>query len=118
MLQSTLLFVRPVLLALVLLNIPTLHVSAADPMRVLPGERAVGSDTAPIVMIEYHSLDCSFCAKFHAESYPQLKRDYIDTGLVRFVYRDFPLSWAALEAAILTHCAPPENLSCFSLQTN
>lgn len=69
----------------------------------------MGALTAPIVMIEYHSLDCRYCAKFHAETYPGLKRDYIDAGLVRFVYRDFPLSWAALEAAILTHCAPPES---------
>jgi len=107
--QPPLFFTQPALLALAILVLLSLPVFAADPMRKLPGDRVFGSETAPIAMIEYHSLDCLYCAKFHAESYPQLKRHYIDTGLVRFIYRDFPLSWAALEAAILTHCAPPEH---------
>ncbi len=106
--QTAKFFVRSAALALAALLIFASAVSAADPMQERPGDRALGSGDAPIVMIEYHSLDCPYCAKFHAETYPGLKRDYIDTGLVRFVYRDFPLSWAALEAAILAHCAPPE----------
>ena len=96
------------LAALLLLALSAPPTFATDPIQERAGDRAVGVENAPIVMIEYHSLDCPYCAKFHAETYPGLKRDYIDTGLVRFVYRDYPLSWAALEAAILTHCAPPE----------
>jgi protein-disulfide isomerase len=72
------------------------------------GDRGLGRSTAPIVMIEYYSLDCPHCAAFHLDAFPQLKAEFIDTGKVRFVFRDFPLSWAALEAAIMTHCAPPE----------
>jgi protein-disulfide isomerase len=85
-----------------------LPAAAGDAMSAREGDREIGAATAPIVMIEYHSLDCPYCALFHAETFPALKRDYIDTGLVRFVYRDYPLSWAALAAAILSHCAPPE----------
>ena len=108
MFQKALLVARPSALSFALLVFIVLPASNADSIQEQPGDRALGSLWAPIVMIEYHSLDCIYCAKFHAETYPELKRAYIDTGLVRFVYRDFPLSWAALEAAILTHCAPPE----------
>lgn len=81
---------------------------ADEHLAARPGDRVLGTDHAPIVMIEYYSLDCPFCASFHAETFPRLKAEYIDTGKVRFVFRDYPQSWAALEAAILTHCAPPE----------
>jgi len=73
-----------------------------------PGDRALGSGDAPITMVEYYSLDCPHCATFHREVFPQLKKQFIATGKLLFVYRDFPLSWGALEAAIMTHCAPPE----------
>ena len=108
MFQMVLFVPRLFALALAFLVLIALPASTADPVQERPGDRAVGSLKAPIVMIEYYSLDCSYCAKFHTETYPRLKREYIDTGLMRFVYRDFPLSWAALEAAILTHCVSPE----------
>ena len=81
---------------------------AGEHLRARAGDRVLGAGDAPIVMIEYYSLDCPHCAAFHAEVFPKLKAEFIDSGKVRFVFRDFPLSWAALEAAILTHCAPPE----------
>ena len=73
-----------------------------------PGDVVLGRTDAPITMVEYYSLNCSHCGAFRRQIFPHLKADYIETGKVRFVFRDFPLSWAALEAAILTHCAPPE----------
>jgi len=85
-----------------------LPVVAGEHLRARAGDRGLGASDAPIVMIEYYSLDCPHCAAFHAEVFPKLKAEFIDSGKVRFVFRDFPLSWAALEAAILTHCAPPE----------
>ena len=72
------------------------------------GDKAFGDADAPIVMIEYYSLNCPYCAAFHRLVFPPLKAAYIETGKVRFVFRDFPLNWTALEAAILTHCAAPE----------
>ena len=53
----------------------------------------VGKDNAPVTIIEFSDYQCPFCEKFYTESYAQLKKDYIDTGKVRLVFRDFPLSF-------------------------
>ncbi len=95
-------------LVLVLLAAFALPAFAGGHLRERAGDRGLGRSDAPIVMIEYLSLDCPYCAAFHRDVFPELKAEYIDTGKVRIVFRDFPLSWAALEAAIMTHCAPPE----------
>lgn len=73
-----------------------------------PGERAIGRADAPVTVIEYHSLTCGNCAGFHQQIFPQIRQAFIDTGLVRFVLRDFPLDGVAVEAATLAHCAGPE----------
>ena len=83
--------------------------AAAETLAARPGDVAFGRAGAPITMVEYYSLNCPHCAVFHARIFPHLLADYIETGKLRFVFRDFPLSWAALEAAILTHCAAPED---------
>ncbi len=85
-----------------------LRPSAADVMDARLGDMVFGSADASVTMIEYYSLNCSHCAAFHKETFPSLKTDYIDTGKLRFIFRDFPLNWPAAEAAILTHCAGPE----------
>ncbi len=72
-----------------------------------PAETALGRSDAPIIVIEYFSFSCSHCARFHRKTFPELKRDYIDTGKIRFVLRDFPLNQAALTAATLTRCLGP-----------
>jgi protein-disulfide isomerase len=63
---------------------------------------------APVEVIEYASLTCHHCATFHTEILPQVKKELIDTGKVRLVYRDFPLDRIALEAATLARCVAPE----------
>jgi protein-disulfide isomerase len=98
----------PPIAALLLLLATFTHPAAADALAPRPGDRGLGAGEAPIVMVAYYSLDCPHCANFHLEVFPPLKEQYIETGKVRIVFRDFPLSWAALQAAILTHCAPPE----------
>ena len=70
--------------------------------------RALGSPDAPVEVIEYASLTCHHCATFHNEVLAQVKKELIDTGKVRLVYRDFPLDRIALEAAILARCVAPE----------
>lgn len=69
---------------------------------------ALGADDAPVTIVEYFSFSCPHCARFHRENLPRLKRDYIDGGRVRIVFRDFPLNLAALTAARLTHCVAPD----------
>ncbi len=57
------------------------------------GGLSVGSDSAPVVMVEFSDYQCPFCRKFWLQDYPTLKTQYIDTGKVQLVYKDFPLSF-------------------------
>ncbi len=84
-------------------------VQVAADMQVRPEDRVLGSPDAPVTMIEYASLTCSHCASFHNNTLPQLKKDYIDTGKVKLVYRDFPFDELGLRAATLARCAEPES---------
>ena len=78
------------------------------PMDLTAEDKILGSADAPVTIIEYASLTCPHCASFHRETLPKLKSDWIETGKVRLVYRDFPLDGAALAAAVIAHCAPPD----------
>jgi len=70
-------------------------------------EMTLGNADAPVTIVEYFSLGCIHCKHFHEEILPQLKADYIDTGKVRLVFRDFPLDGVALAAAQLSRCVSP-----------
>ncbi len=65
---------------------------------------AEGNINAKIKIIVYESLTCSHCANFHKNVYPDLKKEFIDSGKVYIEYRSFPLNLAALNAAKLAHC--------------
>ena len=70
-------------------------------------ERVLGDPDAPIEIVEYSSLTCTHCRHFHIEILPELKKNYLDTGRAKLVYRDFPFDQLGLMAAILARCAPP-----------
>jgi len=76
-------------------------VIAADDM-------VLGSPDAKVTIVEYASLTCSHCARFHKETMPKLKAEYIDTGKVRLVYRDFPFDEPSFRAAMLARCSGKE----------
>ena len=63
-----------------------------------------GSSEAKIQLIVYESLTCSHCADFHKNIYPDLKKEFIDTGIVKIEFRNFPLDLAALNASKIAHC--------------
>ena len=63
-----------------------------------------GKIDAKITIIAYESLTCSHCADFHKDVYPQLKKDYIDTGLAKIEFRHFPLDIAAFNASKISQC--------------
>ena len=63
-----------------------------------------GNVDAKISLIVYESLTCGHCAKFHTETYPKLKKDFIDTGLIKIEFRSFPLDLASFNASKLAHC--------------
>ena len=67
----------------------------------------LGRPDAPVTVIEYASTTCPHCAHFHADVFPIIKRKYIDTGEVRFIYREFPTAPAQLSyvGSILARCA-------------
>ena len=64
----------------------------------------VGNKNAKITIITYESLTCSHCADFHINVYPELKRDYIDTGIAKIEFRHFPLDVAAFNASKVSQC--------------
>ncbi len=68
----------------------------------------LGNKDAKIVVIEYASMTCSHCANFHKEVYPKIKKNYIDTNKIKFIFRDFPLDKQALFGSVLAKCAPKE----------
>jgi protein-disulfide isomerase len=69
--------------------------------------RTRGRAEAPVTLIEYSDFTCGFCGKFFRETWPRLKAKYVDAGLVRFVYRDFPRAskGTGIQAALASRCA-------------
>lgn len=71
-------------------------------------ERVLGDPKAPVTIVDYSSMTCPHCARFHAETLPKIKETYIDTGKAKLVFRDFPFDQWALRASMLARCAPAE----------
>ena len=69
-----------------------------------------GNENAKITIIAYESLTCSHCANFHKDVYPQLKKEYIDTGLAKIEFRHFPLDIAAFNASKIAQCKEDQSL--------
>lgn len=81
----------------------------ADVMETGPlPEMAFGRTDAPVTIVEYASLTCPHCRNFHLKTFPQFKREYIDTGKVRFILREFPIGKTSGAATIALRCAPPD----------
>jgi protein-disulfide isomerase len=82
-------------------NVAELH--KAGPL----GDKVLGSDKAPVTIVEYASVTCGACAAFHTQTYPTLKSKYIDTGKVRLIMREFPTAPApvAIGGFMLARCA-------------
>jgi len=72
------------------------------------GDLTMGDKNAPITIVEYASLTCSHCADFEEHAIPQLEKNYIETGKVYYILRDFPFDPIATAAFMLSHCAGPE----------
>ncbi len=70
------------------------------------GEQTLGAPDAKVTIVEYASATCPHCASFHKEIFPTLKKEYVDTGKVRFVFREFPFDDLALAAFMIARCAP------------
>ena len=68
-------------------------------------EMSMGNDKASVTVIEYASMTCPHCAHFQETTFPEFKKRYIDTGKVRYIFREFPLDTLAAAAFMLARCA-------------
>jgi protein-disulfide isomerase len=85
-------------------NVADLMAPGPLPDRVLGS----GAEKTQVTVVEYASMTCTHCAKFHTAVYPDFKKKYIDTGKVRFILREFPLDPIAAGAFALARCLPAD----------
>jgi len=83
-------------------QVPMAELLVAGPL----GDLWLGDENAPVVVIEYASMTCPHCRNFHETVYDEFIAKYVDTGLVRFTVREFPLDFLAAGAFMLARCAP------------
>lgn len=89
-------------------------VSAALPsLEDAMADRMIGKADAPVTIIEYASLTCPHCAAFHRDTLPKLKANFVDTGKIKIIFRDFPLDSRATLAAMVARCAPRDRYFTF-----
>ena len=89
---------------------PPAAAGATDPLTLpvaLP-DIIEGSPAAKVTIVEYASVTCSHCAAFHEETWPSLKKRYLDTGKVKFILREFPLDPLSAAGFMLARCAGPD----------
>ena len=83
-------------------NLEDLH--APGPL----GDKVIGSADAPVTVVEYASMSCPHCGAFHRETFGPFREKYVDSGQVRFIFREFPLNAPAYAAAMIARCAPAD----------
>jgi protein-disulfide isomerase len=71
-------------------------------------EMVLGAEDAPVTMVEYASFTCPHCASFHSGPFKELKKDYIDTGKVKFIYREVYFDKYGLWASLVARCGGEE----------
>jgi len=76
-----------------------------DKVEITKDDFVLGKESAPVTLVEYASLTCPHCAQFHQNTLPAVKKEYIETGKVKLVYRDFPLDQLALSGSMIARCA-------------
>lgn len=104
--------IRRALLVLISLAwLPMAAASAAQSRDVQPGDMSLGRSDAPVIVVEYASVTCPHCAAWHNDVLPEFKRRFIDTGRVRFVFRELPTPPANLAMAgfLVARCAGPDH---------
>ena len=84
----------------------TLLANETSALDINENDFIIGDENAPITIIEYASMSCSHCASFHINTLPEIKKEYIDTGKVRMIFRDYPFNYPALMGSMMMRCIP------------
>lgn len=79
----------------------------------LPQRPVLGNADAPVTLYEYSSFGCFHCADFHLKTLPKLKKDYIEKGLLKVMFVDFPLDKKSMRASLVSRCVAPEKYHSF-----
>ena len=82
----------------------SLNANETSVLEITESDFVVGNENAPITIIEYASMSCSHCASFHNNTLPDIKKEYIDTGKVLMVFRDYPFNYPALLGSMMMRC--------------
>ena len=100
----------PITRRLLLAAAATLSAAACSQTDAATGEMAMGKANAPVTVVEYASVTCGHCARFNEEVFPAFKAKYVDTGQVRYVFREFLTSPEQVAAAgfLVARCAGPD----------
>jgi len=85
---------------------PAILATAAGDMPLYEDDHILGQAAAPVTILEFASLTCPHCAAFHKDTLPEVKKEWIETGRARLVFRHFPLDKVALRAAAVADCIP------------
>lgn len=90
---------------------PTPSAPVVDMAKIVDDDAVLGKDDAPVTIVEFSDYQCPYCKRWHTDTFGQIKEKYIDTGKVKFIYRDFPLSFHqnAQKAAEAAECAGEQN---------
>ena len=83
---------------------PIALVTGSQNVEIKPTDMVHGSATAPVTIVEYASMTCPHCAAFQKEVIPKLNKDYVDTGKVKVIFREYPLDGAARMASAVARC--------------
>lgn len=94
-------------------TIPASEKSSDPAVEAMMTVRKLGSDSAPIKVVEYSSLTCGHCAAFHKDDFPIITTKYIQTGKVQFIFKEFPLNKPALDASKVLRCMPEDKFVAF-----
>ncbi len=86
----------------------SLLANEASGLDITENDFVIGDINAPITIIEYASMSCSHCADFHINTLPDLKTEFIDTGKIRMVFRDYPFNYPALLGSMMMRCIPSD----------
>jgi len=90
---------------------PTRNVNATKLTLDWDSDQFLGHENASIAIVEFSDFQCPFCARYHQQTFAAIKKDYIDTGIVRYVLKDYPLGFhpEAVGAAIAANCAAEQD---------